>query len=80
MAVAANLLHSGKAVKMNVSVFLVATVAVDLAADFATGPSGAVNVHISGARTNCLEELIKLAGTDAALIREVGDVDGRDRA
>ena len=80
MPVAANLLHSGKAVKINVSVFLVAAIAVDLAADFATGPSGAVNVHISGARTNCFEEFIKLSCTDATLIRQVSDVDRRDRA
>ena len=77
---AANLLHSGKAVKMTVSVFLVAAVAVDLAADFATGPSGAVNVHVSGARPDCLEQFIKLSGADAALVSQVSDVDRRDRA
>ena len=66
--------------KLNVSVFLVAAVAVDLAADFATGPSGAVNVHVSGAGTNCPEKFIKLSRTDATLIRQVRDVDRRDRA
>ena len=80
MAVAANLLHSGKAVKMNGSVFLVATVAVDLAADFATGPPGAVNVDVSGARTDRLEQLVKFSSTDATLIREVCNIHCRDGA
>jgi hypothetical protein len=66
--------------KMNVSVFLVAAITVDLAADFATGPSGAVNVHVSGARTNCPEQFIKLSCADAALISEVSNVNRRDRA
>ena len=77
---AANLLHSGKAVKMDVSVFLVAAVAVDLAADFATGPSGAVNVYVSGAGTNGFEQFIKLSCANAALVSEVSDVGRRDGA
>ena len=66
--------------KMDGLVFLVAAVAVDLAADFPTGPAGAVNIYVSGACPDSLEQLIELAGTDATLIREVRDVDGRDRA
>ena len=52
---AANLLHSEQANyvgTVTVSVFFVAAVAVDLATDFAAGPTGAVNVDVSGARTD----------------------------
>ena len=70
----------GKALKMNVSVFLVAAVAVDLAADFATGPSCAVNVYVSGARTDRLEQFVKLSSADAALVSEVSNVRRRDGA
>ena len=69
-----------KAVKMNVSVFLVAAVAIDLAADFATGPAGAVNVYVSSARTNGLEQFIKLSSANAALISEISNVYGGDGA
>ena len=65
---------------MDVSVFLVAAVAIDLAADFATGPSAAVNVYVSGARTNRLDQFIKLASANAAFISEVSDVGGCDGA
>lgn len=66
--------------KINFSVFLVAAVAIDLAADFATGPSGAVDVYVSGARTNRLEQFIKLSCANAALISEISNVYGRDGA
>ena len=44
---------------------LVSAVAVDLAADFATGPPGAVNVHRSRARAYGLDQLVHLAGLQA---------------
>ena len=66
--------------KIDFLVFLVAAVAIDLAADFATGPAGAVNVYVSSARTNCLEQFIKLSSANAALISEVSNVYGRDGA
>ena len=65
---------------MNVSVFFVAAVAIDLAADFATGPPGAVNVDVSGARTDRLEQLVKFSGTDSTFIREVCNIHRRDGA
>jgi hypothetical protein len=60
------------------SVFLVAAVAIDLAADFATGPAGAVNVYVSSARPNRLEQLIKLSSANAAFISKVSNVCGHD--
>ena len=65
---------------MNVLVFLVAAIAIDLAADFATGPACAVNVYVGSARTNRLEQLIKLSSANAALISEISNVYGRDGA
>ena len=63
---------------MNVSVFFVAAVAIDLAADFTTGPPGAVNVDVSGARTDRCEQLVKFSSADATLIREVCNIGCRD--
>ena len=50
---------------------VVAAVAVDLAADFAARPSGAVNIHVSSTGTNRRDQFIKLASADAALVRQV---------
>ena len=44
---------------------VVAAVAVDLAADFAAGPHGAVNIYVRRAGTNSLDQLINLAGIDS---------------
>src|ERR1041384_2753219 len=53
---------------------VVAAVAVDLAADFAAWPSGAVNIHVSRTGTNRREQLIKFSSTDSPLIRKVGNI------
>ena len=66
--------------KMDGLVFLVAAVAVDLAADFTTGPPGAVNVDVSFSCTYRREQLVKFSGADATLIREISDIHGRDGA
>jgi len=63
-----------------ISVFLVAAVAVDLAADFTTGPPGAVNVDVSFSCTYRREQLVKFSGADATLIREVCNIHCRDGA
>ncbi len=80
---ATNPLHSGASkLRQNgeVSVFFVAAVAVDLAADFATGPPRAVNIDVSGARTDRRKQFVKFPSADATLIREVGYIRGRDGA
>ena len=59
---------------------LVAAGAIDLAADFAAGPSGAVNVYKSGASTNRGDQFIKFAGADSTFIREVNNIHRRDGA
>ena len=59
---------------------LAAAVAVDLGANFTAGPPGAVNVYISGARTNRRYEFVKFSGADSSFIREVSDIRRRDGA
>jgi len=44
---------------------LVAAVAVDLAANFATGPGCAVDVHISGASADRFDQFVDFTGVDA---------------
>ena len=58
---------------------LVAAVTVDLAANFAAGPSSAVNIDVSGSRANGLNQFIKFAGADSSLIRQVGDIYSSER-
>lgn len=76
---ATNLLHSKLCGEVSVLVF-VAAVAIDLAADFTTGPSGAVNVNVSGARPNRLEQFVKFSSANAAFISKISNVGCRDRA
>ena len=59
---------------------LVAAVVVDLAANLAAWPSRAVNVHVGGPGTNRPDQLIKFAGANTSLIRQVSDVSRRDGA
>ena len=59
---------------------LVAAVAVDLAANFAAGPARAVNVHVSGARTDCRDQFVEFSSANAAFICEVSYIDCRDGA
>ena len=48
---------------------VVTAVAVNLAADLAARPGGAVDVHISGAGTNCLNQLVNFAGIQSLISR-----------
>ena len=57
-----------------VSVAAVSTVAVDLAADFAARPAGAVNVYVGGAGTNRGEQFVEFARADATFICQVRHV------
>jgi len=59
---------------------IVAAVAVDLAADFAARPSGAVDVRVSCTGTNSRDQFVKFSGANSPLIGKVGDVQCRDSA
>src|ERR1041384_5913366 len=59
---------------------LVAAVAVDLAANFAAGPARAVNVHVSGPRTDRRDQFVEFSSANAAFICEVSYIDCRDGA
>ena len=48
-----------------------AAVAVDLAADLAAWPAGAVNVYVGGTGTNRGDQFVKFAGTNATLVCKV---------
>ena len=79
---AANLLHSEQALtrKKERSNGSVTAVAVDLAADFAARPSGAVNVYVSSSGSNGSDQFIKFSGADSAFICQVSYVDRGDGA
>jgi len=59
---------------------IVAAVAVELAANFAARPSGAVNVRVSCTDTNSRDQFVKFSGADSPLVSKVGDVRCRDGA
>ncbi len=58
----------------------VTAVAVDLAADFAARPPGAVNVYISGSGTNRLDQFVEFSGGNPSFIREISNVRCHNRA
>src|SRR5215216_760175 len=72
-------LGAGKLRSRGLIVF-VAAVAVDLAADFAAEPSGAVNVYVSSPSTNRRDQFVKFTGANSLVIRKVGHVRRRDSA
>jgi hypothetical protein len=57
---------------------VVAAVAVNLAADFASGPPGAVNVDISSPGTYRCEQFVKFSSADASFICKVSNIGRRD--
>lgn len=76
---AANPLHSEQQI-LAAGLVVVAVVAVDLAANLATRPSRAVNVDVGSVGANRLDQLVKFAGRDTALVGKVSDVHRRNRA
>ena len=63
--------------KQQVSVAAVAAVAVDLAADFAAWPSGAVDIHIRRTVADRVDQFINFAGVEALVPRREGSRDVR---
>src|SRR5690348_11233459 len=65
----------GAAEKLSV---IVTAVAVDLAANFPTGPARTVYIYVSGSGSNSADQLSELSRGDASLIRKVSNISRGD--